>query len=74
MTELTEIRDSLKKYKSIIYENGEYELKYYSYGFECPDISKLKDKEEKLSNCCGKPFIENSDVCSDCKEHAGEIK
>lgn len=26
--------------------------------------------DEPLSNCCGSPFLLNSDLCSDCKEHA----
>lgn len=30
--------------------------------------------KDTLTNCCGVPFIENSDVCSDCKEHAGDLK
>ncbi len=25
---------------------------------------------EKLSNCCGAPFIGETDLCSECKEHA----
>ena len=25
---------------------------------------------ELLTNCCGMPFIENTDFCLDCKEHA----
>lgn len=31
------------------------------------------EEETKLSNCCAEPFIEESDVCSRCKEHAGYI-
>ena len=27
--------------------------------------------EEKITDCCSEPFIEESDVCSRCKEHAG---
>lgn len=26
--------------------------------------------EEKLSDCCGAKFYEDTDVCSDCKEHS----
>ena len=25
----------------------------------------------KVSNCCNEPLIENTDLCSDCKEHTG---
>jgi hypothetical protein len=27
-------------------------------------------KGYELSDCCEKPFIENTDFCSGCKEHA----
>lgn len=27
--------------------------------------------EEKITDCCSEPFIDESDVCSNCKEHAG---
>ena len=26
--------------------------------------------DEPLSNCCGAPFLENTDLCQQCKEHA----
>jgi hypothetical protein len=26
--------------------------------------------EERLTVCCGTPFLENSDLCSLCKDHA----
>ena len=28
----------------------------------------------KVSNCCGASVIENTDLCSDCKEHLEVIK
>jgi hypothetical protein len=28
-----------------------------------------EEDEEPVSNCCGAPIIENTDMCSDCKEH-----
>lgn len=32
-----------------------------------------EEEKEEVSNCCNKPVIENSDLCSDCKEHS-EVK
>lgn len=32
-----------------------------------------KVPEEEVSNCCNQPVIENTDLCSDCKEHS-EVK
>ena len=29
---------------------------------------------EICSDCCGAPFIENTDLCSKCGEHAAEIE
>ncbi len=31
----------------------------------------LECEDWKLSNCCAAPIIENTDVCSECKEHCG---
>lgn len=35
------------------------------------DDKKLKDCK---TNCCGVDFIEDTDVCRKCKEHAGPIE
>ena len=29
---------------------------------------------ENISECCGQPFIAETDFCSQCKEHAGKCK
>ena len=31
---------------------------------------EMKHIEENKSNCCNAEVVENSDVCSDCKEHS----
>jgi DnaJ-class molecular chaperone len=28
-------------------------------------------RKETWSNCCGAPVYDDSDICSDCKEHCG---
>ena len=33
-----------------------------------------QEMSEICSDCCGAPFIENTDLCSECGEHAGEIE
>ena len=33
--------------------------------------SPLPPPPEKLSNCCSAPPIPETDMCSECKEHAG---
>ena len=30
----------------------------------------ITENEQPLSNCCGQPFIDNSDLCQECGEHA----
>jgi len=32
-----------------------------------------QEMKEAVSNCCGATILENTDVCSDCKEHCSEI-
>ena len=31
-------------------------------------------EKESLSNCCFEPIYSDSDICSKCKEHCGELK
>ena len=33
--------------------------------------AKLEIEEEPLSNCCCATLVENTDLCSECKEHCG---
>lgn len=34
----------------------------------------LEEKKSKeLSNCCSAPVYEETDICSDCKEHCGKL-
>ena len=28
-----------------------------------------KDEEDKMSNCCNSPILEDTDICDKCKEH-----
>ena len=28
--------------------------------------------DEPVSNCCGAPIYENTDICTECKEHCSE--
>lgn len=32
---------------------------------------EIEDNDEERSACCGARFIEETDVCGDCKEHSG---
>ena len=36
-------------------------------------LQKYMD-EVKVSNCCGASIIENTDLCSDCKEHCEVVE
>ncbi len=31
--------------------------------------SEEADEEEELSRCCGAPLYEDTDICTECKEH-----
>ena len=37
-------------------------------------LNTQNQSKQKLSNCCNKPFIKESDICSECKEHATPIE
>lgn len=30
----------------------------------------VNEEDDPLSNCCGLPFLDNTDFCKGCKEHA----
>jgi hypothetical protein len=36
-------------------------------------MNNYEEEEERIevSDCCGADIIENTDLCSDCKEHCG---
>jgi len=34
-----------------------------------PDQASYIDDNYEVSNCCGATIYENTDICSDCKEH-----
>ena len=33
-----------------------------------------QEMAEPVSNCCGEPIEENTDICSKCKEHCSEVE
>ena len=38
------------------------------------EAKRILSKKETVSNCCNAPIIEETDLCSDCKEHCKKIK
>ena len=70
------------KYKNYLTDKLEL-VKIKEDDIECDYLFYLSQHEmdgtrkvpevEVVSNCCNKPVIENTDLCSDCKEHS-EIK
>ena len=56
-----------------VYADSQLELSEGSdYGDkECSCCEGTGEMEE--SNCCGKPFVENTDLCSSCLEHADNV-
>ena len=45
---------------------------YYVSDMVSQAIDALEEEEsEEVSDCCGADIIENTDLCSDCKEHCG---
>ena len=39
---------------------------------ERESIDEWYDEQEELSDCCGAELYEETDICTDCKEHTGQ--
>jgi len=33
----------------------------------------LDEREAPVSDCCGAEIYDDTDICSECKEHCGEV-
>jgi len=52
-------------------DDGELEVRHNNCpvcGYEFPKKAPVEDKEP-LSDCCGAPIYEDTDICTQCKEH-----
>lgn len=66
-------RETLSTKNELVYEKAQGVVNGFIQAIEIVEKAINIDLEE-VSNCCGAPMYEDSDICMDCKEHCGTTR
>ncbi len=62
----------LEMFKDLVYSGETFSWTFKTEDSEeLVEVNFIQEESEEVSDCCGADIIENTDLCSDCKEHCG---